>query len=152
MADRLQAEAFAERIKAVILEGSYRDPAVFEAMLADEVVLHTPRFWNPVTDRRWLMGILSMIPQVIEEFTYHRQWIDGDEVLLEFRGTVDGKALHGIDIFTLDATGRVCELTVMIRPPNALAALGTKEDAMLKRLFGVASQAEFTAGTANAPI
>lgn len=142
---------FAANILKIIEDKSYRDPSIFNDLLAADVVLHTPRFWKPITNRDWMMGILSMAPQVIDDFSYHRIWVDGADVLMEFRGTVNGKSLHGIDIFTLDETGRVKELTVMVRPPNVLAALGEKEDALLARLFGAATQAEFDAANGADP-
>lgn len=136
------AENFSKRLRTHILDGTYRDPRSFDDMVAEEVVLHTPRFWRPVTNRKWMMGILSMVPQAIEQFTYHRQWIDGDEVIMEFSGQIGEKKLQGIDIFTLNEAGRVKSLTVFIRPPNTLEALGEREDAMLKQIFGVTRQDE----------
>jgi hypothetical protein len=144
MTDRAIAEEFVAELKRHIETGTYKDPAAFDHRVAEEVVLHTPRFWRPITDRNWMLGILSMVPQAIEGFTYHRHWIDGHDVIMEFAGDVGGLRLQGIDIFTLDPNGKITELTVLVRPPNALAGLGEREDAMLKKLFGVATQAEFT--------
>lgn len=143
MTDQSVAEAFAQRLRRFIDEKAYLNPAAFSDMVADEVVLHTPRFWRPVTDRNWMIGILSMVPQAIEGFAYHRQWIEGNEVVMEFDGKVGDKKLHGIDIFTLNERGQIASLTVFIRPPNGLEALAEREDAMLQQMFGVAKQDEF---------
>ncbi len=143
MTDRDIAEAFANRLREFIDQRTYLDPTAFDSMVADEVVLHTPRFWRPVTDRNWMIGILSMVPQAIEGFAYHRQWIDGNEVVMEFDGKVGDKNLHGIDIFSLNERGQIASLTVFIRPPNGLEALAEREDAMLKQMFGVARQDDF---------
>jgi hypothetical protein len=137
------AAAFAGKLRRFIDEKAYLDPAAFSEMVADEVVLHTLRFWRPVTDRNWMIGILSMVPQAIEGFAYHRQWIEGNEVVMEFDGKVGDKALHGIDIFTLNERGQISSLTVFIRPPNGLEALAEREDALLQQMFGVARQDDF---------
>ena len=141
--DRSVGENFAQAMRAKMEKKEYLDLSSFDSIMADEVVLYTPRFWKPITDRNWMIGILHMIPQAIEGFTYKRHWVDGTEVFMEFVGNVGKYTLQGLDIFTLNEEGKIKELTVMVRPPNALAALGEVEDKMLHQLFGVSSQAEF---------
>lgn len=145
MVERRTLEEFVDFFRAHIERGDFSDPSHLSERMADDVTLHTPRFWRPITDRNWMIGILTMVPQAIENFTYHRHWIDGDDVIMEFKGNIGSLSLQGIDIFTLDEAGKIKELTVMVRPPNALAALGEVEDRMLKEMFGVATQAEFKA-------
>ena len=145
MVERAVAEEFVSYIRAYVEARDFSDPSALAARLAENVTLHTPRFWRPITDRNWLIGILNMVPQAIDGFTYHRSWIDGSEAIMEFKGEVNGLGLQGIDIFTLNDEGKVESLTVFVRPPNALAALGEIEDVMLKKLFGVATQKEFSA-------
>jgi len=145
MVERAVAEEFVSFIRTYVEARDFTDPSALAARLADTVTLHTPRFWRPITDRNWLIGILNMVPQAIDGFTYHRSWIDGSEAIMEFKGEVNGLGLQGIDIFTLNDEGKVESLTVFVRPPNALAALGEIEDIMLKKLFGVSTQKEFSA-------
>lgn len=140
--DRNRAEAFAAEMRRKINEKRFVADEI-DTILADEVVMYTPRFWRPITNRLWMRAILEMVPQAVENFTYQRHWIDGSEVFMEFTGNVGKLGLQGLDIFTLNSEGKVTELTVMIRPPNALAALGEVEDRMLVEMTGVASQDEF---------
>lgn len=43
--------------------------------------------------------------------------------------------IHGVDIFTLDETGKAKELTVMLRPEKALTVLGEIEDKFIRELL-----------------
>ena len=149
MMDRKIAQDFADFLQAYIEKGDFSNPAILSEHIAETVVLYTPRFWRPITDRNWMIGILTMVPQAIENFTYHRRWIDGDEVIMEFSGNVVKLALQGIDIITLDDAGKIKELTVFVRPPNSLAALGEIEDRMLKEMFNVGTQDEYLAKQKN---
>lgn len=145
MVERRTVEEFVDFFRKHIERGDFTDASHLSERMADEVTLHTPRFWRPITDRNWMIGILTMVPQAIENFTYHRHWIDGADAIMEFKGNIGKLSLQGIDIFTLDEDGKIKELTVLVRPPNALAALGEMEDRMLKEMFGVATQDEFKA-------
>jgi hypothetical protein len=55
--------------------------------------------------------------------TYHREWKQGGELALEFRGRVGRLELQGIDLISLDAAGRMRRLDVPMRPINAVIAL-----------------------------
>ena len=73
--------------------------------------------------RDLIQHLLSTILETIEDFTYHRQWVEGAELALEFTGHVGELDLQGIDLISLDEDSRVARLDVMIRPANAIAAL-----------------------------
>jgi hypothetical protein len=55
----------------------------------------------------------------------------GSELALEFRGRVGGLELQGIDLISLDASGRIRRLDVPMRPINAVSAL---RDAIAPRM------------------
>lgn len=107
------------------------DSQVIEGFLAEQVVLHTPRFLRPITDRTHFKIVLQSIPKVLENFRYERTWAVGDEAIMEFRGSIGKIEVHGLDIFHIDANGKVDELTVFIRPTKAHAALAEAEDALV---------------------
>ena len=46
--------------------------------------------------------------------------MDGNEIILEFTGTVDGKGLVGIDKISLNDDGHMNRIEVLIRPMNTL--------------------------------
>ena len=60
---------------------------------------------------------------------------DGLNVVLEFSAVVDGKQLKGIDMIRFDEQGRIVEFEVMIRPLNALQALGAEMGARLGQVL-----------------
>ncbi len=129
-----------EKISELLDIINSKNPERIAAMVADTVVLHTPRFHKPVTDRNHVIAILMGITRVVENLNYagQRQWHNGnDEIVMEFRGNIGDYQLHGVDIFTFDSDGKVCELAVMCRPVSALNALGEVEDKMLREHFGI---------------
>ena len=77
------------------------------------------------TPPRRIAGLRTVIT-ILEKFTYDRQFVtdDGKSVVLEFSAAVGDKALKGIDMIRFDDEGRIVEFEVMIRPFNALQALG----------------------------
>lgn len=122
------AEAFIQTILGMVKD---RDYAGIPNIIAPGAVLHTPRHFKPITDIRHFAAVLLMVPQVIEEFHYSRTWAQGDTALMEFKGTIDGKLIHGLDIFVLDDDNRASELTVFLRPTSAHAILGEAEDKLI---------------------
>lgn len=108
-----------------------RDLQDLQAMLAEEVVFRSPYAWKPYHGRQAAWLILSTVLEVLQDFAYHRELIDGDNMALEFSARVGDRSLKGIDLIRLDADGRIVEFEVFIRPFNGLQALG---EAMALRL------------------
>jgi hypothetical protein len=100
-----------------------KDRDAIGALLADEVRLGAPPYWTKLQGRQLVAHLLGLILQTIEDFTYHREWVAGRELALEFDGRVGGKHLQGIDLITLDDAGRIENLDVLMRPLNGIAAL-----------------------------
>lgn len=123
--DPSPAERFLQRLLAGVAASDY---SILEALIADEVLFHTPRFLKPITSRPQMLTILRSIPVIVEGFHYERTWTAGSEAIMEFKGKVGEVIVHGLDIFTVGADGRAGELTVFLRPTKALAAIGEAED------------------------
>jgi hypothetical protein len=104
-----------------------RDLVALEKILAEDVSMGAPPYWDKVKGRPIVHHLLGLIIHTIEDFTYHREWHDDSrgkgEIALEFRGHVGEVNLQGIDLITLNDRGEMKNLDVMIRPMNALAAL-----------------------------
>ena len=107
------------------------DSSTLPDMLAEAVVFRSPFAFTPYRGRRTVAGLLQTVIQVFRDFRYHRQFVAGDSAALEFSAFVGELSLKGIDLIRLDADGRIVEFEVMIRPANALLALGEE---MGKRL------------------
>ena len=123
-------QAFLARWHRVVAE---KDLGGLADLLAEDVALGAPPYWSRLEGKPIVYRLLGIIVETIEGFTYHRQWVDGRELALEFRGRVDGLELQGIDLVTLDDAGRIARLDVMIRPINALLAL---RDRVAARMAG----------------
>jgi hypothetical protein len=100
-----------------------RDVAALRDVLAADVEIGAPPYWNPLRGRDLVQHLLGLILETIEDFTYHREWQQGRELALEFRGRVGDRELQGIDLISLDAEGRIRRLDVPMRPLDAVTAL-----------------------------
>lgn len=107
------------------------DSRVLPDMLAEDVEFRSPFAFTPYRGRRAVTGLLQTVIQVFRDFRYHRQFVADDSAALEFSASVGDLSLKGIDLIRLDADGRIVAFEVMIRPANALLALGEE---MGKRL------------------
>lgn len=116
----VDSERFLTRWHAIVAS---RDLEALAEVLAPEVSIGSPPYWAPLEGKPLVHFLLGVILETIEDFTYHREWTAGSELALEFRGHVGGIELQGIDLITLDDTGRVTHLDVLIRPMNALEQL-----------------------------
>jgi ketosteroid isomerase-like protein len=130
-----KAQALIAHILKVVETGDHDG---IDQVLAENVELNTPRFLKPITDKTHFKIVLKTIPKVIENFHYERTWSGGDEAIMEFKGNIGAIQVHGLDIFHLDADGKVKELTVFIRPTKAHAALAEAEDAHIMAQLGKA--------------
>jgi hypothetical protein len=100
-----------------------RDVAALAALLAPEVEIGAPPYWEPFRGAPITQHLLGLILATVEGFTYQREWRDGGEPALEFRGRVGALELQGIDLISLDASGRIRRLDVLMRPVNTVNAL-----------------------------
>ena len=115
-----------------------RDVDGIAGFLADDISMGAPPYWLELQTKPVVSRLLGVIVETIADFTYHREWIEGNELALEFRGHVGDMQLQGMDLITLNADGKIQHLDVMIRPANALTELmrvvGEKMQAKLAEL------------------
>ena len=102
---------------------SEKDLSALGSMLADDVSLGVPPYWEKLRGSELVEHLLGLILRSIEGFTYHREWRDGSELALEFSGRVGGLDLQGIDLITLGEDVRIQNLDVLMRPVNAVVSL-----------------------------
>ena len=103
------------------------------ALLADDVVFHSPIAFKPDTGRSAAAAVLVAASRVLDDFAYERELTseDGRDHALIFRARVDGKQIRGCDFLRHDRDGRVVELTVTARPLTAALALRDRMTAEL---------------------
>lgn len=102
------------------------DMDAVEAMLADDVVFHSPVAYTPYPGKPITNAILRAVTEVFEDFRYVRQLQDGREEAYVFEATVDGLELTGVDLLTLDEEGKIVDFMVMTRPLRASQALAAR--------------------------
>ena len=115
-------------------------PGGLDELLADDVVFYSPIVFTPQRGReittRYLEAAAATLPGDPDGgrgFRYTKQVAAGDVAVLEFETTVDGKYVNGVDIIRCDRTGRIVEFRVLIRPLQAIQAVGER---MRERLTG----------------
>src|ERR1700759_4858580 len=101
------------------------DAAALQALLAENVGFTSPVPHPPPPGKAITPAILRGVLRVFEDFRYEREIVsaDGRDHALMFRATVGGKEVQGCDFLHLDDDGLVDQLTAMVRPLSAAAAL-----------------------------
>jgi hypothetical protein len=101
------------------------DLSELPSIVAEKVVFRSPMAYPPYPTRDIVCLVLRTAASVFEDFVYHREFVSGpNDVVLEFSARVGDKKLKGVDIIRFDEAGKIAEFEVMVRPANALAALG----------------------------
>lgn len=113
---------------------SSRDASRLDALLADDVVFHSPVVHTPQVGRAITTRYLAAAMRVFgtESFRYVRELDDEHGAVLEFRVEIDGISVNGVDMLSWDAAGRVVEFKVMLRPLKAVKLIHQKMAALLQ--------------------
>ena len=111
------------------------DQAAMTAVLAEDVVFHSPVAFTPFVGRESVMGVLGAVLDTFSDFSYSDELDAGDTAALIFNARVGDKKVQGLDLLRLNEAGQVAELTVMLRPLSALIAMG---EAMAPKVDGLA--------------
>ena len=110
-----------------------KDFELLFGLLAEDVEFHSPTVWQPKQGRQVTAFILKTVIGIFQDFRYHREFIEGDSVALEFSAKVDGKDIKGIDLIRFNDEGQICHFEVMIRPINGLQILLEQMTAALQQ-------------------
>lgn len=109
-----------------------KDLDLLRETLAEDVVLHSPILFKGFEGRDTAMFVLANVIEVFEDFRYLDEVHGDGTVVLRFAAKVEGKfEIEGVDYLTLDADGRVTDLTVFLRPLKAVNAFNEQMSARL---------------------
>jgi len=108
-----------------------RDPSpeALDALLAEDVVFHSPVVHTPQRGRAlaklYLMGAFQVLaaPASERRFRYVREIVGERDAVLEFTTEIDGLTINGVDLIRWDDDGRIVDFKVMIRPLKAIQAV-----------------------------
>ena len=122
------------------------DAAATEALLADDVVFHSPVAFRPYPGKAITAAILRAVVQVFEDFRYVREIHDanGTDHAYVFEAKVDGLDVTGCDFLTFDAGGRIVDFMVMVRPLRAAEALSARMGERFAQIWAEAAAASGT--------
>ena len=114
---------------------SARNVAGLDALLADEVVFHSPVVHTPQVGKKITKLYLAAAFQVFfnESFRYVREIVGPLDAALEFQVEIDGIAVNGLDLIKWNDAGQIVEFKVMIRPLRAINLIHQKMAAMLQK-------------------
>ena len=113
-----------------------KDPQALRAMLAEDAVFHSPVVHTPQHGRDKVFAYLDAAGHVLggePSFTYVRELVDDDQLMLEFTATIDGIHINGIDLIRFDDRGQIADFKVMVRPLKAVNMLWEKMGAQLAK-------------------
>ena len=94
----------------------------------------SPFFWKPKKGPAIAGAILRSATAVFSNFSYHREWLDGNDWALEFSAKVGDLSVKGIDLIRWNDEGQIVEFEVLVRPANGLQALGMAMAAKLAEM------------------
>jgi hypothetical protein len=113
-----------------------KDPQALRNLLAENAVFYSPVVHTPQAGRDKVFAYLDAASHVLgnaPDFTYVRELVDGDQLMLEFTATVDGIHINGIDLIAFDEAGLIADFKVMVRPMKAMNMLWQKMGAQLAK-------------------
>lgn len=114
------------------------DPDMLSALLAEDVVFHSPVVHTPQVGKPVVMAYLVAASHVLgnESFHYVRELVDGDEMMLEFATELDGVTINGVDIIRWNSDGKIIDFKVMVRPLKAINKVWEMMGAQLQAAKG----------------
>ena len=111
-----------------------RSSAGLAALLADEIVFHSPVVHTPQRGKALALQYLHAAFAVFgnESFRYVRQVAGERDAVLEFEVEIDGISVNGVDLIRWDDAGRIVDFKVLLRPLKAMLAIQQKMAALLQ--------------------
>jgi hypothetical protein len=115
---------------------SGRNPRALAALLADDVVFHSPVVHTPQRGRLLATQYLSAALMILgnESFHYVREIRGEHDAVLEFELELAGVAVNGVDLIRWNEAGQITDFKVMIRPLKAIQAVQQKMAELLAQM------------------
>lgn len=109
------------------------NPAALDALLADDVVFHSPVVHRAQLGKAITTQYLGAALQVLcdPSFRYVREFRGATNAVLEFEVTLAGIHVNGVDMIEWNADGRITDFKVMLRPLKAIQLVQERMAAML---------------------
>ena len=113
-----------------------------DALLADDVIFHSPIVHTPQVGKALTTMYLTAALQVIanDSFRYVREVVGARDAALEFQAEIDAIIVNGIDLIRWNDEGKIVDFKVMVRPLKAVNLLHAQMRAMLEAMNGSAGK------------
>ncbi len=113
-----------------------RDPSQLAALLAEDVVFYSPVLHTPQRGKQLTTMYLTGAFHVLlnEHFRYVHELTADGSAMLEFESKLDEIYINGVDLIRFDASGKITEFKVMVRPLKGIQTLQAKMRELLERL------------------
>jgi SnoaL-like domain len=110
-----------------------RNPEGLEAILADDVVMHSPVVHTPLRGKAITCQYLNAALHVFinDSFRYVREISGPQDAVLEFEVEIDGIRVNGVDMIRWNQDGRIVDFKVMLRPLKAVNLIHQRMAALL---------------------
>jgi hypothetical protein len=110
------------------------DPSGLNALLAEDVVFHSPVVHTPQRGKKLAAGYLGAAFDVFfnPTFRYVREIVGPSDAMLEFETEIDGILVNGVDLIKWNDAGQIVEFKVLIRPLKAINLIHQRMAAMLQ--------------------
>lgn len=120
----------------------------FDALLHPDVVFYSPVVFTPQEGREITKLYLGAAGNTLtgdapsdsssdsggNSFKYTKTIASGNQAMLEFETTMEGKYVNGVDILTCDDESLITEFKVMMRPLQAVNIVHQQMKAMLEHM------------------
>lgn len=112
-----------------------KNPELLSAILADDVVFHSPVVHAPQKGKKITQIYLLAALQVFlsGDFKYLREVEEGNNSFLEFEVELDGVLINGIDMISWNEESKIVDFKVMIRPIKAINLIQQKMGEILMK-------------------
>ena len=127
-----------------------KDASIWNELLDDDVVFHSPVVFTPQKGKKitmmYLMAAtggfgsankisrLSESIQAESKFHYINEIVGETSALLEFESEIEGTYINGADLLKWNENNKLTEVKVMVRPLQAVNMLHQKMKAMLESM------------------
>src|SRR5258707_12614148 len=95
---------------------SEQDMQALSEALAQDVLFRSPALWKPKVGKATAMLYMSSAVRVLQDFTYHRQFVGDHAVVLDFSARVAQLSATGADIIQFTYAGPIWSFERMTRP------------------------------------
>jgi len=111
-----------------------QDHGLLKSILAENVTFYSPVVFTPQKGRDLTLLYLMAAAQVFnnKSFSYTKEIINENHAALEFKLSIDGIEINGIDLITWNEEGMIIEFKVFIRPLQGVSTIHKMMQQMLE--------------------